>query len=253
LRLDEAVQAADGQAGPVLTGTQVIRPRVVRTRAGEITTASIPGDALRSTARALAQLHTSAVRPTEAMPRTGAQEAKRACKRAKVIAARYPAQAEAVLRLAHQLAARLERLSPDEYRPAHGGFKASQLLFPGPHVVMVDFDAFCLADPALDVGYFLAYLRPSGLWYHRRGLRDWFERAATEFVGAYRAAMLERGIAHAEIERILDHVRLYEAAILFKVAIRRSNRLNSPRPQELSAMLGEMLPAWQRRRGGTNG
>jgi thiamine kinase-like enzyme len=103
---------------------------------------------------------------------------------------------------------------------------------------MVDFDGFCLADAALDVGYFLAYLRPSGLWYHRPGLRDWFEHAATEFVNAYRAAMRERGVAHAEIDGILERVRLYEAAILVKVAIRRVNRLNSPRPQELSAMLG---------------
>jgi hypothetical protein len=238
LRLDEAVQPAGGHAGPVLTGGQALRPRVVRTQAGEITTASIPRDALRRTALALARLHTSAVRPTETMLRTGAQEAQRACQRATVLAARYPMQAEAVLRLAHQLAAHLERVHPDAYRPVHGGFKASQLLLPGPHAVMVDFDGFCLADAALDVGYFLAYLRPSGLWYHRPGLRDWFERAATEFVSAYRTAMLARGVAHAEIAGILERVRLYEAAILFKVAIRRINRLNSPRPQELSAMLG---------------
>jgi hypothetical protein len=50
--------------------------------------------------------------------------------------------------------------------------------------------------------------------------------------------MLERGLAHAEIGRILERVRLYEAAILFKVATRRVHHLNSPRPQELSAMLG---------------
>jgi Phosphotransferase enzyme family len=240
LRLDEAVQPADAQAEPVRTGLQVLRPQLRRGRAGGITMVDIPRDELRSAALALARLHTSAVRPTEKPPRTGAQEAKRACKRAKVIAARYPAQAQAALQLAQQLAAHLERVHPDVYRPAHGGFKASQLLLQGPHVVMVDFDGFCLADPALDVAYLLAYLRPSGLWYHRPGLRAWFNRAATEFVSAYRAAMLERGIAHAEIDRILDHVRLYEAAILFKVATRRVHHLNSPRPQELSAMLGEI-------------
>jgi hypothetical protein len=103
---------------------------------------------------------------------------------------------------------------------------------------MVDFDGFCLADAALDVGYFLAYLRPSGLWCHRPGLRDWFERATTAFVSAYRAAMLARGIAHAEIDGILERVRLYEAAFLVKIATRRIHHLNSPRPQELSAMLG---------------
>jgi Phosphotransferase enzyme family len=238
LRLDEAVQPTDGHAGPVLDGVQALRPQVVRTRAGEITTGAIPRDTLRSAARALARLHTSAVRPTATLPRTGAHEAQRVCKRATVIAARYPTQAEAVLRLAHQLAAQLERVHPDAYRPVHGGFKPSALLFPGPHAVMVDFDGFCLADAALDVGYFLAYLRPSGLWYHRPGLRAWFERAATEFVSAYRAAMRVRGVAHTEIDGILERVRLFEAAFLVKIATRRIHHLNSPRPQELSAMLG---------------
>ncbi|HKO25671.1 MAG TPA: phosphotransferase [Chloroflexota bacterium] len=248
LRLDEAVQPADGHAEPVRPGLQVLRPQLRRAPAGGMV--DIPRDGLRRAALALARLHTSAVRPTEKSPRTGALEAKRACKRAAVIAARYPAQAQAALQLAQQLAAHLERMHPDVYRPAHGGFKASQLLFVGPHVVMVDFDGFCLADPALDVAYLLAYLRPSGLWYHRPGMRDWFDHAAKEFVSAYRAAMLEWGIAHAEIDRILDHVRLYEAAILFKVATRRVHHLNSPRPQELSAMLAEIatcLAAEERR------
>jgi thiamine kinase-like enzyme len=126
------------------------------------------------------------------------------------------------------------------YRPAHGSLQPSQLLFQGHHVVVMDFDGFCLADAALDVGYFLAYLCPSGLWYHRPGLRQWFEAAAAAFVGAYRAAMRERGIAHSVIDGILDRSRYYEAALLFKVVTRRINRLNSPRPQELSALLGEI-------------
>jgi hypothetical protein len=69
-------------------------------------------------------------------------------------------------------------------------------------------------------------------------MQDWFERAATAFVSAYGAAMRERGVAHAEIDGILARVRLYEAAILVKIATRRIHHLNSPRPHELSAMLG---------------
>src|SRR5207253_4018994 len=126
------------------------------------------------------------------------------------------------------------------YRPAHGGFKASQLLFHSHQVFVVDFDHFCLADPALDVGYFLAYLRPSGLWHHRPGMRGWFEGSAASFINAYRQALRERSIDEATIDGILQRTRLYEAALLFKIATRRVNRLNSRRPGELSAMLTEI-------------
>ncbi|MBA2288467.1 MAG: hypothetical protein H0W02_23570 [Ktedonobacteraceae bacterium] len=133
-----------------------------------------------------------------------------------------------------------ETWQPDTYRPAHGGFKASQLLFQSQLVFIVDFDGFCLADPALDVGYFLAYLRPSGLWYQRAGMRQWFEAAASVFITAYRQAMLAHGIDPASVDDILQSTRLCEAALLFKIATRRANRLNSPRPKELSAMLEEI-------------
>src|SRR5205085_268203 len=121
LRLDEAVQPAGAQAEQVRGGVQVLRPHVLRGRAGGILTVVIPREELRSTAIALARLHTSAARPNEKPPRTGAQEATRACERAMRIAARYPAQAQAVLRLARQLATRLAALHPDRHRPAHGG------------------------------------------------------------------------------------------------------------------------------------
>ncbi len=191
-------------------------------------------------AEALAGLHTSTVHPGEKSLRTGAKEAKRARERAALIASRNVGQAEEVQQLARQLAQRLETLQPDTYRPAHGGFKASQLLFHSGRVFVVDFDGFCLADPALDVGYFLAYLRPSGLWYGLQGMRQWFEEAAEIFKSSYRQAMLERGVSATEIDGIIQRAKLYEAALLFKIATRRANRLNSPRPKELSAMMREI-------------
>ncbi|MBO0796925.1 MAG: aminoglycoside phosphotransferase family protein, partial [Ktedonobacteraceae bacterium] len=189
--------------------------------------------------QALAQIHCSAVTPQDS-PRTGAKEARRVRERAGLIASRNSAQAERVQNLARRLASRLEELRPDSYRPAHGGFKASQLLFHSQKVFVVDFDGFCLADPALDVGYFLAYLRPSGLWYHQQGMRQWFEQAAEVFRMAYRGAMQARGVTNETLGTIIERSRLYEGALIFKIATRRVNRLNSPRPQELSAMLDEI-------------
>jgi phosphotransferase family enzyme len=224
----------------LVTGTRALRPQMERGKGGEITELVIPVEELWLTAIALARLHTSAVRPDESAPRTGAKEAKRARERAALIAGHNPAQAEEVQRLAQQLATRLESLQPDVYRPAHGGFKASQLLFHSHQVFVVDFDGFCLADSALDVGYFLAYLRPSGLWYQRPGMIPWFKAAAEVFSTTYRQAMLELGVTQAAINGILQRSKLYEAALLFKIATRRVNRLNSPRPKELAAMLEEV-------------
>jgi hypothetical protein len=238
LTFNEAVQPADSNEH-MLTGTRALLPHMERGRGGEITRLVIPIEELQLTARALARLHTSSVHPDGA-PRTGAKEAKRARERASLIAGHNPGQAAEVQRLANQLAERLEALRPDTYRPAHGGFKASQLLFHSHQVFVVDFDGFCQADAALDVGYFLAYLRPSGMWYQRQGMRAWFEGGASVFKKAYRDAMLEAGTSEEAIEGILQRSRLYEAALLFKIATRRVNRLNSPRSKELAAMMEEV-------------
>lgn len=239
ITFNEAIQPSDAQE-QAITGTRAMQPAIERERGGEIAVITIPIEALRMTAVALARLHNSTVRANEAAPRKGAKEAKRARERAALIAAHNPAQAEAVQQLAEQLASRLEALQLDMYRPAHGGFKSSQLLFHSHQVFVVDFDGFCLADAALDVGYFLAYLRPSGLWYGHSGMREWFEMAAQEFVTTYKQAMRDLGTPEAAIDGILERARLYEAALIFKIATRRVNRLNSPRPKELSAMLAEI-------------
>lgn len=251
LTLNEAIQPAETLAETnnatvsdpwhhLRTGTRALQPHLEYAPNGDVVRVVLPVEELQLTARALAELHTSAIYPNKSAPRTGAKEAKRALERAALISGRNPTQAPEVQQLAKQLAQRLTQLTPDAYRPAHGGFKASQLLFHSRRVYVVDFDGFCCADSALDVGYFLAYLRPSGLWYQRPGMRQWFEGAAQLFVQTYQQAMLEHGIAALIVQGIVDRSRLYEAALLFKIATRRVNRLNSPRPKELSSMLREI-------------
>ncbi|GAC1391044.1 MAG: hypothetical protein NVS4B11_23680 [Ktedonobacteraceae bacterium] len=245
LTLTEAVEAskesshdADGRWGILRTGTRALQPQLGRGSA--ITRVMLPNEELRLAAQVLARLHNSKVHPHKDGLRTGANEAKRVKERASLLADRNPVQAEEIQRLVQQLASRLEMLQPEAYRLAHGSFKPSQLLFHSQYAFVVDFDGFCLADPALDVGCFLAYLHPSGLWYQRPAMRQWFEAAAEVFRSTYCQVMLEYGVAIAIIDTILDRSRLYEAAFLFKIANRRVNRLNSPRPQELAAMLNEI-------------
>jgi hypothetical protein len=90
------------------------------------------------------------------------------------------------------------------------------------------------------VGYFLAYLRPAGLWYHRAGRRAWFEAAAEAFRSAYLHRLAERGEPEAVRAGIVGRAPVYEAALLLKVAARRVNRLHSPRPGEVAAVLDEV-------------
>ena len=107
-------------------------------------------------------------------------------------------------------------------------------------VFLVDFDQFCLADPALDVGYFLAYLRPAGLWYRRAGRRAWFEAAAEAFLSTYLRRLAERGESAETCAGIAGRAPVFEAALLLKIAARRVNRLHSPRAGEVAAVLDEV-------------
>lgn len=245
LALNEAVEApqdgsGEGRWGVLRTGLQALQPTFEMGAGGAIRQVIVPEEELRLTARVLARLHNSALRPDEEHPRTAAKEAKRARERATVIAQHSPEQSNEVLSLAGQLAERLAEGPAPIYTAVHGGFKSSQLLFHSHSVFVVDFDGLCFADPALDVGYFLAYLRPSGLWYKRAGMRQWFEKAKALFLNEYQQAMLEYGQASTTVAKSIERSKLYEAALIFKIAARRANRLNSPRPQELAAMLNEI-------------
>lgn len=223
---------SDRDDPPTLVGTDVIRFGT-----GEPTKAL---QALRAAAAALAELHTSDTLTAETPARTGEDEAGKAAKRASTIARYVPTLAGETDRVASRLGAMLSALPQDVLRPAHGSYKSSQLLFRAGAVHLVDFDQFCRADPALDVGYFLAYLRPPGLWYHRAGTRAWFARAATTFLTAYDDRLAERGVDASTRAGVRRRCHVYEAALLLKIAARRPNRLHSPRPGEVRALLAEV-------------
>jgi hypothetical protein len=197
-------------------------------------------DVVGQAARALAELHTSGLDTRNLSLRTGADEAGKAVKRARALEQYVPDLAPMVRDVTGSLCATLNRLPVDTLRPAHGSYKASQLLVRAGVVFLVDFDQFCLADPALDVGYFLAYLRPAGLWYHRAGRREWFEAAAGTFLSTYLDRLAERGETRATCAGIAGRAPAFEAALLLKIAARRANRLHSPRTGEVAAVLDEV-------------
>jgi aminoglycoside phosphotransferase (APT) family kinase protein len=227
--LTEDVGSASS-AVPAHQGTDVIRFGAL-----------VPAKALSSAARALAELHTSRRLPLPGTPvRAASDEALKAAKRGGVVAGHVPELATSALTVSAEVSSALAGLGQVVSRPSHGSYKPSQLLYRDGHVFIVDFDQFALADPALDVGYFLAYLRPPGLWYRRSGTRDWFSSAAGTFLDTYAAYAAEHGMSPDEVEALLRRCHVYEAALLLKIAARRSNRLHSPRPAEVRAILAEV-------------
>jgi hypothetical protein len=195
---------------------------------------------LARAARALAELHSSDRDLGNRAVRRGADEAAKAGKRAALLEQYVPTLGPEIRRVTGPLCDRLADLPTDPLRPAHGSYKLSQLLVRDGVVFLVDFDQFCLADPALDVGYFLAYLRPAGLWYRRAGRREWFQTAADAFLSAYLRRLVERGESEATARGVAERAPVYEGALLLKIAARRANRLHSPRPGEVAAVLDEI-------------
>ena len=213
---------------PALSGLDVVRPG-----------SADAVDVVRRAAQALAELHTSGLDTEGLSRRTGADEADKAARRARLLEQYVPELASTVRSVADALCGALAALPADTLRPAHGSYKSSQLMVRGGAVFLVDFDQFCLADPALDVGYFLAYLRPAGLFYRRAGRRAWFETAADVFRTTYLHRLAERGESATTCAGLTGRASVFEAALLLKIAARRANRLHSPRPGEVAAVLDE--------------
>ena len=65
--------------------------------------------------------------------------------------------------LLEQLEARAIATPPDAAVPTHGTFNPEQVLISGPHIGIIDFDDFCMAEPALDVGLFIAAIKDIGM------------------------------------------------------------------------------------------
>jgi hypothetical protein len=113
----------------------------------------------------------------------------------------------------------------------HGAFRTDQLMIQGADLVLIDLDTFCLANPARDVGNFMAYLRWKAI--RRPEQQAMIEQAGRAFLAGYRAARPE-----------LDDRQLacYQAASLLKIAGRRFRSLTVKEwplvPRLLDAALG---------------
>jgi hypothetical protein len=125
---------------------------------------------------------------------------------------------------------------------SHGDFKHEQLLFDGASSGLVDFDAICQAEPALDLGKFLAHLRAEARKIQKRASvsSPLGEELAEQFLRAYVSAAEN----HVEDERRLRlRTTLYETIALLRLALRSHQDLDETRLGMTTALLEERLSA----------
>jgi aminoglycoside phosphotransferase (APT) family kinase protein len=174
---------------------------------------------LRKTAVGLAALHRSGVRWGTA--RGWADKLANVRKDLEQLARVVPHLVDAAAPLLGRLEA-LARASPaDPPVPAHGDFRPMQVLLHQGRIGFIDFDAFCQAEPALDLALFLSSLKDKGMraLYEEGNSRDsaaldpatcQARLAQLEELGEVFLAHYER---HAAVSR--QRVALWEACYLF--------------------------------------
>jgi len=110
----------------------------------------------------------------------------------------------------------------------HGDFKYAQLLFDRTGLGMVDLDRLCQAEPALDLGQFLAYLRTQIQKSQKRASEpsNLDDELAEHFFRAYLAAM---GGRVEDERRLRERTALHEIASLMRVALHSSQKFKEAR------------------------
>jgi hypothetical protein len=114
---------------------------------------------------------------------------------------------------------------------SHGDFKYEQLLFDGARSALMDFDAVCQAEPALDLGKFLAHLRVEA----RLG-----DELAEEFLRAYVSAAGDR---LEDERRLRRRTALYETVSLLHLTLWSQRNLDETQMQITAGLLEERLSA----------
>ncbi|HEU5015824.1 MAG TPA: ATP-binding cassette domain-containing protein [Roseiflexaceae bacterium] len=124
---------------------------------------------------------------------------------------------------------------------SHGDYTYSQLIFEGSQRGLVDFDTVCQAEPALDLGQFLAYLRVATHKAHKLA-----SSAPTDLGAQLGEQFLQTYIASAgeqieDAERLRVRASVYEVVSLMRMALHSWQQLKVARLENGIAVLEEQL------------
>jgi hypothetical protein len=183
---------------------------------------------------ALRALHNAQSVPTSALKANDlVTEVKATARASEHVHALLPTAGTRIGAMLEQIQTMSTRLAQEPPTFTHGDFKADHLLIDKGRMTLIDFDTCALADPALDIGKFLADLR---WWYTAYQQPEWAVAQAS-FLAGY-------GLNTTDLR--LCRARLYEVLWLVKISVRRV-RLFDPawhlRTMHMLALAETMLRA----------
>jgi thiamine kinase-like enzyme len=195
--------------------------------------------AVQDCAQVAVALHKTAIRLDK--PRTFADEVA-------YLQGYLPAAQEFSLALAMQLQHGLRRLQSyaDQTPPLplcliHGDFTYTQLLFDEESCGLVDFDTICQAEPALDLGQFLAYLRLAARKAQQgksTGAALAVDELGEQFINTYSEAA---GYSTALTQQLRQRVAAYEIISLMRIALHSWQKLKGNRLELVIELIEERI------------
>jgi aminoglycoside phosphotransferase (APT) family kinase protein len=113
-----------------------------------------------------------------------------------------------------QIISKVDHFKEPEPVASHGAMRTDQFILQGDRLAMIDLDSYCWANPARDLGNFLAYLCWKAIRQPEHA--EFVERAGRAFLEGYLSV-------HEDIDE--KWLSVYQAASLLKIAGRRFRSL----------------------------
>jgi aminoglycoside phosphotransferase (APT) family kinase protein len=190
--------------------------------------------AMRSSAQLLACLH--AVGPSRGVLRDSTAEVEHETREVAAVGRLSPPLGTLLEDTLLEARTRLRSSDPLPLGFAHGDFRHSQILVDRDRVGVVDLDTVCRAEPALDVGHFVAYLRLAILKADPVARSALAEDAANRFLRAYVEAST---LMPRDEARLLERAAAYELLSLVRLAAHSWRKLKIDRLGHIIHLLEE--------------
>jgi aminoglycoside phosphotransferase (APT) family kinase protein len=124
---------------------------------------------------------------------------------------------------------------------SHGDYTYTQVIFQGRQAGLVDFDSVCQAEPALDLGQFLAYLKVAGFKAKQVASNEssaLVQELSDRFMRTYMIAM---GGRIEDGERLRIRVAVYQMISLLRRALRSWQKFKGSRLENAIALIEEEM------------